>query len=99
MQAGSRAHAPADTMKSDFSESCQEGWSLCCQWSSIAGKWGTGLGENEGRFYVNVISIQAYEDKNFKGTEITFAPGQRVPNLGKLDMANDIESRKISCQK
>ena len=44
-------------------------------------------------------SVQAYEDKDFKGTEITFAPGQRVPNLGKLDMANDIESMKISCQK
>ncbi|MDZ4854326.1 MAG: beta/gamma crystallin domain-containing protein [Nitrospirota bacterium] len=44
-------------------------------------------------------SIHAYEDKDFKGTEITFAPGQRVPNLGKLDMANDIESMKISCQK
>ena len=42
--------------------------------------------------------IHAYEDKDFKGTEITFAPGQRVPNLGKLDMANDIESMKISCQ-
>ena len=44
-------------------------------------------------------SVQAYEDKDFKGTEITFAPGQRVPNLGKLDMANDIESMKISCGK
>ena len=44
-------------------------------------------------------SDHAYEDKDFKGTEITFAPGQRVPNLGKLDMANDIESMKISCQK
>jgi hypothetical protein len=44
-------------------------------------------------------SVQAYEDKDFKGTEITFAPGQRVPNLGKLDMANDIESMKISCAK
>ena len=44
-------------------------------------------------------SIHAYEDKDFKGTEITFAPGHRVPNLGKLDMANDIESMKISCQK
>ena len=32
-------------------------------------------------------SVHAYEDKDFKGTEITFAPGQRVPNLGKLDMA------------
>ena len=44
-------------------------------------------------------SVHAYEDKDFKGTEITFAPGQRVPNLGKLDMANDIESMKITCQK
>ena len=44
-------------------------------------------------------SVHAYEDKDFKGTEITFAPGQRVPNLGKLDMANDIESMKISCGK
>jgi len=44
-------------------------------------------------------SVQAYEDKEFKGTEITFAPGQRVPNLGKLDMANDIESMKVNCGK
>ncbi|MBK5281263.1 MAG: hypothetical protein JJE16_04140 [Nitrospiraceae bacterium] len=44
-------------------------------------------------------SVQAYEDKDFKGTEITFAPNQRVPNLGKLDMANDIESMKITCAK
>jgi len=42
--------------------------------------------------------VHAYEDKDFKGTEITFASGQRVPNLGKLDMANDIESMKISCR-
>ncbi|MCW5797894.1 MAG: hypothetical protein KIT40_05300 [Nitrospira sp.] len=44
-------------------------------------------------------TVRAYEDKDFKGTEIAFAPGQRVPNLGKLDMANDIESMKISCGK
>ena len=44
-------------------------------------------------------SVHAYEDKDFKGTEIAFAPGQRVPNLGKLDMANDIESMKITCGK
>lgn len=41
--------------------------------------------------------VKAYEDKDFKGTELAFAPGQRVPNLGKLDMANDIESMKIAC--
>lgn len=44
-------------------------------------------------------TVRAYEDKDFKGTEIAFASGQRVPNLGKLDMANDIESMKISCGK
>jgi hypothetical protein len=42
-------------------------------------------------------SVHAYEDKDFKGTEITFAPGQRVPNLGKFNMANDIESMIITC--
>ncbi|MCC6966925.1 MAG: hypothetical protein IT391_11685 [Nitrospira sp.] len=44
-------------------------------------------------------TVRAYEDKDFKGTEIAFASGQRVPNLGKLDMANDIESLKIACGK
>ena len=44
-------------------------------------------------------TVRAYEDKDFKGTEIAFVPGQRVANLGKLDMANDIESLKISCGK
>ncbi|HEY7533843.1 MAG TPA: beta/gamma crystallin domain-containing protein [Nitrospiraceae bacterium] len=42
-------------------------------------------------------TVRAYEDKDYKGTEIAFAPGQRVPNLGKLDMANDIESMKVAC--
>lgn len=44
-------------------------------------------------------TVRAYEDKDFKGTELAFVPGQRVANLGKLDMANDIESLKISCGK
>ena len=44
-------------------------------------------------------TVRAYEDKDFKGTELAFLPGQRVPNLGKLDMANDIESLKITCGK
>jgi hypothetical protein len=44
-------------------------------------------------------TVRAYDDKDFKGTEIAFAPGQRVQNLGKLDMANDIESMKVSCGK
>ena len=44
-------------------------------------------------------NVRAYEDKDFKGTELAFAGGQRVPNLGKLDMANDIESMKIACGK
>lgn len=42
-------------------------------------------------------TVHAYDDKNYKGTEITFAANQRVPDLGKLDMANDIESMTISC--
>ena len=41
--------------------------------------------------------VKAYSDKDFKGTELAFAPGQRVPNLGKLDMKDDIESMKITC--
>jgi hypothetical protein len=41
--------------------------------------------------------VKAYSEKDFKGTELAFAPGQRVPNLGKLDMKDEIESLKISC--
>jgi Beta/Gamma crystallin len=41
--------------------------------------------------------VKAYSDKDFKGTELAFAPGQRVPNLGKLDMKDDIESMKVAC--
>ena len=44
-------------------------------------------------------TVRAFEDKDFKGTELALLPGQRVPNLGKLDMANDIESLKITCGK
>ena len=44
-------------------------------------------------------TVRAYEDKDFKGTELALVPGQRVKNLGKLDMANDIESIKIACGK
>ena len=42
-------------------------------------------------------TVRAYEAKDYRGTEIAFAPGQRVQNLAKLDMANDIESMRISC--
>jgi hypothetical protein len=41
--------------------------------------------------------VQAYSEKDFKGTLLAFEPGQRVPNLGKLDMKDEIESMKISC--
>ena len=41
--------------------------------------------------------VKAYSDKDFKGTELAFAPGQRVPNLGKMNMKDDIESLKIAC--
>jgi hypothetical protein len=42
-------------------------------------------------------TVKAYKDKDFKGTEISFTSNQRVPNLGKLDMSNDIESMIVSC--
>jgi hypothetical protein len=41
--------------------------------------------------------VLAYKDKDFKGKEIAFASGQRIPDLSKLDMSNDIESMKITC--
>jgi len=42
-------------------------------------------------------TVRAYKDQDFKGTEIAFAPGQRIPDLSKLDMSNDIESMKVAC--
>ena len=42
-------------------------------------------------------TVLAYKDKDFKGTEIAFAPGQRIPDLSQLDMSNHIESMKITC--
>lgn len=44
-------------------------------------------------------SVLGYKDKDFKGAEIAFAPGQRIPDLSKLDMSNEIESMKITCGK
>jgi hypothetical protein len=44
-------------------------------------------------------TVLAYKDKDFKATEIAFASGQRIPDLSKLDMSNDIESMKIACVK
>lgn len=41
--------------------------------------------------------VKAYSEKDFKGTELAFAPGQRVPNLGKLNFKDEIESMKIAC--
>lgn len=42
-------------------------------------------------------SVHVYEDKDYNGTEFTIVPNKRVPNLGKLDVGNDIESMKITC--
>ena len=42
-------------------------------------------------------TVHAWKEKDFKGTEIAFTPGQRVPKLSKLDMSNSIESMKITC--
>lgn len=42
-------------------------------------------------------TVKAYSKRDFGGTEIAFTPNQRVPNLKKLDMGNEIESMKITC--
>jgi|SRR5678815_3088486 len=42
-------------------------------------------------------SVLAYSKRDFNGTELAFTQGQRVPNLSKLDMSNEIESLKINC--
>jgi hypothetical protein len=42
-------------------------------------------------------TVHAYKDKDFRGTEAAFTPNQRVPDLSKLKMGNDIESMKILC--
>jgi Beta/Gamma crystallin len=66
----------------------------------------TSLKEVQGRNWNNEIqslivgpdaTVRAYEDKDFKGTEIVFAPGQRVSDLSKVNMSDDIESMKIAC--
>jgi len=44
-------------------------------------------------------TVTAFKDKDFKGTEVAFTPNQRVPDLSKLKMGNDIESMKVKCGK
>jgi hypothetical protein len=63
--------------------------------SDVAGKnWNNDI---ESVIVGSNARVKSYSDKDFKGTELAFAPGQRVPNLGKLDMKDDIESMKIAC--
>ena len=42
-------------------------------------------------------TVRVYSKEDFKGTELALLPGQRVPDLSKLDMSNEIESMKITC--
>ena len=42
-------------------------------------------------------TVHAWMERDYKGPEITFTPGQRVPKLSKVKMANTIESMKITC--
>src|SRR5262245_8645794 len=42
-------------------------------------------------------TVRAYKERDFKGQEIVFASGQRIAQLSKLDMSNEIESMKIAC--
>ena len=44
-------------------------------------------------------TVRAYKDRDFQGQEIAFTSGQRVPELSKLSMSNEIESMKIICEK
>jgi hypothetical protein len=44
-------------------------------------------------------TVSAYKDKDFKGPEVAFTPGQRVPELSKLKMGDEIESMRIKCGK
>jgi hypothetical protein len=42
-------------------------------------------------------TVHAWMERDYKGPELTFTPGQRVPKLSKVKMANTIESMKITC--
>ena len=42
-------------------------------------------------------TMYAYKDKDFKDTEIVFAPNQRVKDLSEVKMSNDIESLRLKC--
>jgi hypothetical protein len=44
-------------------------------------------------------TVHVYKDKDFKGTDLALTPDQRVPDLSKLKMGNEIESMKITCGK
>ena len=44
-------------------------------------------------------TVHAYKNRDFQGPEIALTSGQRIPDLSKLDMSNEIESMKIICGK
>lgn len=44
-------------------------------------------------------TVRAYKGRDFQGQDLAFTSGQRVPDLAKLDMSNEIESIKITCEK
>ncbi len=44
-------------------------------------------------------TVRAYKERDFQGQEIAFTSGQRIPDLSKLKMSNEIESMKITCGK
>ena len=43
-------------------------------------------------------TVRAYGERDFQGQELVLTSGQRVPHLAKLNMANAIESLKITCE-
>ena len=44
-------------------------------------------------------TVRVYKERDFQGPELVLPSGQRIPDLAKLNMANDIESLKITCEK
>ena len=44
-------------------------------------------------------TVRAFKERDFQGPELIFTSGQRVPDLAKLNMSNEIESLEITCEK
>jgi hypothetical protein len=43
-------------------------------------------------------TVDAWKDKNYQDTKISFAAGQSYPSLGELGFHDDIGSMKVQCK-